>query len=92
MHLILMTRGIQRSRDDWKAFMQAQWFDWVRRPLLKDDKGNFIKNEDGTSKLPGASYFVFYVVLMTVTAVIFIFVARGYRERSYIQDETEVKG
>jgi POT family proton-dependent oligopeptide transporter len=52
----------------------------------------FIKNEDGTSKLPGASYFGFYVILMTVTAVIFIFIARRYRERSYIQDEAAEVG
>jgi len=50
MHLILMTRGIQQSRDVWKKFMETQMFDWKRQPLLKDDKGNFIKNEDGTYK------------------------------------------
>ena len=48
----------------------------------------FIRNEGGTSKLPGASYFWFFAMMMTITAVVFIFVARGYREKSYIQDES----
>ncbi len=47
-----------------------------------------IVNEDGTSKLPGASYFWFFTIVMLVTAVIFIFAARCYKEKSYIQDET----
>ena len=47
----------------------------------------FIKNEDGTSKLAGASYYWFFTVMMLITAVIFIFVAAGYREKTYIQDE-----
>jgi POT family proton-dependent oligopeptide transporter len=47
----------------------------------------FIRNEDGSSKLAGASYFWFFAIMMTVTAIIFIFVAMGYREKSYIQDE-----
>ncbi|MFB0555271.1 MAG: POT family MFS transporter [Phycisphaerae bacterium] len=47
-----------------------------------------IINEDGTSKLAGPSYFWFFTIVMLVTAVIFIFVARGYKEKSYIQDET----
>ena len=47
----------------------------------------FIKNEDGTSKLPGASYYWFFIIVMTITAVVFIFVAMSYRERTYIQDE-----
>jgi len=48
----------------------------------------FIQNEDGTSKLAGPSYFWFFTIVMLVTAVIFIFVARGYKDKSYIQDET----
>ena len=47
-----------------------------------------IQNPDGTSKLEGPSYFWFFVIVMLVTAVIFIFVAKGYKEKSYIQDET----
>ena len=40
----------------------------------------FIKNADGTSKLPGASYFNFFAGMMLVTAVAFIFVALRYKE------------
>jgi POT family proton-dependent oligopeptide transporter len=47
----------------------------------------FIQNKDGTSKLTGAGYFWFFAIAMTVTAVIFIFVAANYREKTYIQDE-----
>lgn len=42
----------------------------------------FIANPDGTSKLAGASYFLFYAVLAMVAAVIFALVSRGYREKS----------
>jgi len=48
-----------------------------------------IKNEDGTSKLPGASYYWFFVISMLVTTLIYIVVARWYKPREYIQDEAE---
>jgi len=48
-----------------------------------------IMNPDGTSKLPGASYYLFFVGLMLVTGVIFIPVARAYRVKNYMQDEGE---
>ena len=48
MHLVLLTRGAPEQVDIWKKFMETQMFDWKRRPLLRDDKGNFIKKEDGT--------------------------------------------
>lgn len=47
----------------------------------------FIQNEDGTSKLPGASYYWFFVGVMLVTAVVFIPVAGRYKVKDYIQDE-----
>ncbi|MHC4692506.1 MAG: POT family MFS transporter [Planctomycetota bacterium] len=47
-----------------------------------------IQNEDGTSKLPGASYYWFFVISMVLTAAIFIPVARWYKPKEYIQDET----
>ena len=46
-----------------------------------------IKNEDGTSKLPGASYYWFFLIAMLVTTVLFIPMARWYKPREYIQDE-----
>ncbi|OHB79734.1 MAG: peptide transporter [Planctomycetes bacterium RBG_16_55_9] len=48
---------------------------------------DIIKNEDGTSKLPGASYYWFFVIAMLVTAVLFIPLARWYKPREYIQGE-----
>ncbi len=51
----------------------------------------FIQNEDGTSKLAGASYFWFFVGVMVVTAVLFIPVARCYRVKNYIQDEASLE-
>ncbi|MCX5636085.1 MAG: POT family MFS transporter [Planctomycetota bacterium] len=47
----------------------------------------FIQNADGSSKLPGASYYWFFTVAMLVTAILFIPVARSYRVQNYIQDE-----
>jgi POT family proton-dependent oligopeptide transporter len=46
-----------------------------------------IQNADGSVKLKGASYFFFFVVVMLVTALMFVFFARFYKGRTYIQDE-----
>jgi POT family proton-dependent oligopeptide transporter len=46
-----------------------------------------IQNEDGSSKLPGASYYWFFTGLMGAAGVAFIFVALFYRERTYIQGD-----
>ena len=51
----------------------------------------FIQNKDGTVKLAGASYFYFFVLMMLVTAALFVFFARFYRGRTYIQDEIEAQ-
>jgi POT family proton-dependent oligopeptide transporter len=48
---------------------------------------NIIKNEDGTSKLSGASYYWFFAIAMLTTACIFIPVARWYKPKEYIQGE-----
>ena len=48
----------------------------------------FIQNPDGSLKLTGASYFFFFVKVMLVTAVLFLFVSRFYRGKTYIQDES----
>lgn len=48
---------------------------------------NIIKNDDGTSKLPGASYYWFFTVAMLITAVLFVPVAARYKVKDYIQDE-----
>jgi len=47
MHLILMTRGIQQSRDLWKKFMETQMFKFPQTPLMPDGLGGFMKDKDG---------------------------------------------
>ena len=47
----------------------------------------FIQNPDGTSKLDGPSYYLFFAAAMGITALLFIPVAVWYKERTYIQDE-----
>jgi POT family proton-dependent oligopeptide transporter len=47
----------------------------------------FIQDDDGSSKLAGPDYYLFFSGCMLVTAVLFIPVAMLYKEKSYIQDE-----
>src|SRR6267378_1746981 len=51
---------------------------------------NFLIDK-GTLKLAGASYFFFFVIVMLVTALLFVFFARFYKGKTYIQDEAEAK-
>lgn len=48
-----------------------------------------ILNPDKTSKLPGASYYLFFVGMMLVTGLIYIPVARAYKVKNYMQDDEE---
>lgn len=52
----------------------------------------FIQNEDGGSKLAGASYFWFFTGLMLITSMGFLFVIRRYREVVYVQEEQALGG
>ena len=52
----------------------------------------FIQNPDGSLKLQGTSYFMFFVWVMLGTAVVFALVTPFYRGRTYLQDQTEVIG
>ena len=47
----------------------------------------FIANPDGTTKLHGAAYYNFFAALSIGCVAIFIFVARAYKEKSYLQGE-----
>jgi proton-dependent oligopeptide transporter, POT family len=49
----------------------------------------FITNPDGTSKLPGASYYWFFTILMLITSVLFCVYAMFYQEKTFIQDGSE---
>ena len=46
----------------------------------------FIKNDDGTLKLHGAAYYNFYAYLSIGCVALWVFVARAYREKTYLQD------
>src|SRR5947208_10700614 len=52
----------------------------------------FIQNPDGTVKLQGTSYFMFFVWVMLGTAVLFAVVTPFYKVRPHLQDQTQVAG
>jgi POT family proton-dependent oligopeptide transporter len=73
-----------------KAMVQAIY-------LLSISAGNaftalvhmFIANKDGTVKLQGAAYYNFFAALSIGCVAIYVFVAKAYQERSYLQGATE---
>lgn len=52
----------------------------------------FIQNPDGSVKLQGTSYFMFFVYVMLGTAVVFAIVTPFYKGRTYLQDQAEDVG
>ena len=48
----------------------------------------FIANPDGTTKLHGAAYYNFFAALSIGCVALFVFVARAYQEKTYLQGET----
>jgi len=54
---------------------------------------NFIiQNPDGSAKLQGTTYFMFFVWAMLGTAVLFAIVTPFYKGRTYLQDQAEATG
>jgi POT family proton-dependent oligopeptide transporter len=51
-----------------------------------------IQNPDGSAKLQGTSYFMFFVWVMLGTAVLFAIVSPFYKGRTFLQDQTAVTG
>jgi len=51
----------------------------------------FIQNPDGTVKLHGASYFMFFVWVLLGTAVLFVILMPFYKGRTYLQDQAEAR-
>ncbi|MBN2328075.1 MAG: POT family MFS transporter [Candidatus Omnitrophica bacterium] len=49
----------------------------------------FIQNPDGSSKLEGASYFLFFIMLMTTASIFYAVAAMFYKEKTFIQHEAE---
>ena len=75
-----------------KSFIMAFYYLSVALGNLFTSTVNFfIINNDGTSKLAGASYFWFFTGLMFTTAILFLLASRRYTERSYLQDEQTSK-
>ncbi len=71
-----------------KSFVMSMYMASVALGNLFTSAVNYvIDNPDGSSRLPGASYFWFFALLMIVTALAFAWFSRNYQERSYLQDE-----
>ena len=51
-----------------------------------------IRNPDGTSKLSGTGYYLFFAAMMFLTAVGFVFYAQRYKEHRHLQGEPEPQG
>lgn len=49
----------------------------------------FIRNADGSVKMNDQQYFLFFAALMLVASVLFVVVARFYREKTYLQSQEE---
>ncbi len=49
-----------------------------------------IQNPDGTSRLTSAEYYLFFAGAMALTAIGFVFYARTYKERRYVQGSESV--
>ena len=49
----------------------------------------FIQNPDGSVKLQGTSYFMFFVWVMLGTAVLFMVVTPFYKGQTHLQDQTD---
>ncbi len=50
----------------------------------------FIANPDGSLKLQGAAYYNFFAALSIGCVAVFVFVAKAYQEKTYLQGETPV--
>lgn len=48
-----------------------------------------IQRDDGTSRLPGASYYWFFTAVMAIAACAYVVVAHLYHPRTYIQGDDE---
>ena len=47
----------------------------------------FIEKPDGTMKLTGAAYYNFFAALSIGCVALYVFVAKAYKEKSYLQDD-----
>lgn len=71
-----------------KSSIMALWLLCVAAGEFFDAQvNNWILNADGTKKLTDYQYFVFFTVLMFVMSIIYVFVARFYKGRTYLQSQ-----
>jgi POT family proton-dependent oligopeptide transporter len=71
-----------------KSFIMGIYFLGVSLGNLFTSGVNaFIQNDDGTSKLEGASYYWFFAGLIGAAAVVFVFYSMLYKGRTYLQGE-----
>ena len=71
-----------------KSFIMGIYFLGVSLGNIFTAAVNFlIQNEDGTSKLAGASYYWFFTIAMLVTAMLYVVWSQFYRGQIYIQGE-----
>jgi proton-dependent oligopeptide transporter, POT family len=49
----------------------------------------FILKKDGTSRLSGEEYFLFFAGVMLVISILFIFAAKNYKGKTYIHEEVK---
>jgi len=71
-----------------KSFVMAFFMLSISLGNLFTSAVNFlIQNDDGSSKLAGADYFLFFTALMLVTAIIFATIARFYNGQRHLHQE-----
>jgi POT family proton-dependent oligopeptide transporter len=71
-----------------KSFVMAFFMMSIAAGNLFTSAVNFlIRNPDGSSKLEGADYYLFFTGLMLLTALLFVVAARFYRGQMHLQDE-----
>ncbi len=71
-----------------KSFIMAVFFlpMWLGN-MFTAGVNHVIANPDGTSKLPGSSYYWFFASIMLLAAILYLPVAARYKSKEYLQDE-----
>src|SRR5437868_3443088 len=71
-----------------KSSVMALWLLTVASGELFVARVNaWLLNPDGTKKLTDYQYFTFFTILMFAASVVFVFVARYYKGRTYLQSQ-----
>jgi proton-dependent oligopeptide transporter, POT family len=76
-----------QAKNSMKSMVMALFFLSVSLGNLFTSAVNvFIQNADGTTKITGAEYYVFFAAMMLATALVYIPCAMWFKEKTYIQD------